>query len=117
MPRAIYFHDRFPYWNAFFRALDFGVRATPETNRAIAVAGVEASVAEPCFPIQIAHGQIANALEIDADGLRLAAELHQLRGDPPRDPELLLPVGDDAALHRPERRSRSRSTPTGSSTR
>lgn len=65
IPRAMYFHDRFPYWNAFFRALDFGVLATPETNRAVAVAGVEAAVAEPCFPIQIAHGQIAAALAAD----------------------------------------------------
>jgi predicted CoA-substrate-specific enzyme activase len=65
IPRAMYFHDRFPYWNAFFRALDYGVRTTPETNRGIAVAGVEAAVAEPCFPIQIAHGQIAKALELD----------------------------------------------------
>jgi len=63
MPRAMYFHDRFPYWNAFFRELGFGVQLTAETNRTMANEGVEAAVAEPCFPIQVAHGHIAKALE------------------------------------------------------
>jgi predicted nucleotide-binding protein (sugar kinase/HSP70/actin superfamily) len=64
MPRAMYFHERFPFWNAFFRALDIGVLVSPETNRAIAHEGVEASVAEPCFPIQVAHGHVAQALAL-----------------------------------------------------
>ncbi len=64
-PRALYFHDRFPFWNAFFRELGFGVELTPETNRAIAHDGVEAAVAEPCFPIQVAHGHVQAALAID----------------------------------------------------
>ncbi len=67
-PRALYFHDRFPYWNAFFRALRFDVRLGPESNRALAHDGIEAAVAEPCFPIQIAHGHVKAALAIqDAD--------------------------------------------------
>lgn len=68
MPRALYFHERFPYWNRFFRELGFGVKITPETNRSIAADGVDIAVAEPCFPIQVAHGHIRLALEIpDAD--------------------------------------------------
>ncbi len=67
MPRALYFHERFPYWNAFFRSLDIGVTLTPETTRAIANAGIEASVAEPCFPIQVAHGHVAEALAMEGD--------------------------------------------------
>ncbi|MBM3286915.1 MAG: hypothetical protein FJY88_06140 [Candidatus Eisenbacteria bacterium] len=67
-PRALYYHDRFPYWNAFFRRLGFGMRVTPETNRSIVHEGLEAAVAEPCFPIQVAHGHIREALRIpDAD--------------------------------------------------
>jgi predicted CoA-substrate-specific enzyme activase len=64
-PRALYFYDRFPYWSAFFRELGFGVEISPETNRAIAHEGVEATVAEPCFPIQIAHGHVQAALAIE----------------------------------------------------
>lgn len=64
IPRALYFHERFPYWNAFFRSIEFGVRVTAESNRNIAHEGVESTVAEPCFPIQIAHGHVAEALRI-----------------------------------------------------
>jgi predicted CoA-substrate-specific enzyme activase len=61
-PRAMYHHERFPYWNALLRALGFSVRLTSETNRSIASRGVEAAVAEPCFPIQVAHGHVVEAL-------------------------------------------------------
>ncbi len=64
IPRALSFHEHFPYWNRFLSELGFGVRITPETNRAIARDGIEAAVAEPCFPIQVAHGQIQQALAI-----------------------------------------------------
>lgn len=68
IPRALYTYERFPYWNAFFRALGFGVRLTAETTRRVAQEGVEASVAEPCFPVQVAHGHIRSALGMpDAD--------------------------------------------------
>jgi predicted CoA-substrate-specific enzyme activase len=67
MPRALYHHERFPYWNAFFRELGIGLLLTPETTRATAHAGIEASVAEPCFPIQVAHGHMAEALSMEAD--------------------------------------------------
>jgi predicted nucleotide-binding protein (sugar kinase/HSP70/actin superfamily) len=68
IPRALYFHDQFPHWNRLLRELGFGVRITPETNRLCARDGIEAAVAEPCFPIQVAHGHIQNALAIeDAD--------------------------------------------------
>ncbi|MDM7916796.1 MAG: acyl-CoA dehydratase activase, partial [Candidatus Eisenbacteria bacterium] len=63
-PRSLYFFDRFPFWNAFLRETGFGVRLTPETNRSIAHDGVEAAVAEPCFPIQVAHGHVRLALEM-----------------------------------------------------
>jgi predicted nucleotide-binding protein (sugar kinase/HSP70/actin superfamily) len=67
-PRAMYFHDRFPFWNAFFTELGFGLELTPESNRRIAQIGEETSVAEPCFPIQLAHGHVDRALKIeDAD--------------------------------------------------
>ncbi len=71
IPRAMYFHERFPYWNAFFKSLGLRVLLTPETNRAIAHEGIETAVAEPCFPIQVAHGHIAKALEMEADAVFL----------------------------------------------
>lgn len=58
IPRSMYTYDRFPFWNAFFRELGFSVVLSDETNREIIEEGIEASVAEPCFPIKVAHGHI-----------------------------------------------------------
>ncbi|MBD3161946.1 MAG: hypothetical protein GF346_06625 [Candidatus Eisenbacteria bacterium] len=65
VPQALYFHDRFPFFHRLLRELGFGVRIGPETNRAIAREGVEAAVAEPCFPVQVAHGHLKAALGIE----------------------------------------------------
>ena len=40
---------------------------TPETNRKIVNRGIELSVAEPCAPVQAAHGHVAMLLEKDPD--------------------------------------------------
>lgn len=83
IPRALYTFERFPYWNAFFRALGFGVRLTGETTRRIAQEGVEASVAEPCFPIQVAHGHIRSALDMpDADFVFIPNMVNAEAADP-----------------------------------
>ena len=65
VPQALYFHDRFPFFNRLLRELGFGVRIGPETNRSIAREGVETAVAEPCFPVQVAHGHVKAALAIE----------------------------------------------------
>jgi len=70
-PRAMYFHDRFPFWKALLSALDFAVVVSPRTNRAIAREGVERAVAEPCYPIQVAHGHVAALLAQGIDFLFL----------------------------------------------
>lgn len=68
-PRAMYFFDRFPFWKAFLEALDFEVAVSPKTNRKIAREGVERAVAEPCHPIQVAHGHAAALLARGVDFL------------------------------------------------
>ncbi len=99
-PRALYFHDRFPYWNAFFRGIGFAVRVTPETNRAIVHEGLETTIAEPCFPIQVAHGQLVEALAIaEADFVFLPNYVKYGRNER-GDPELLLSVGDNPCVGR-----------------
>ena len=66
-PRAMYFFERFPFWNTYFNALGFEVVLTPKTNKKIAHLGVESVVAEPCFPMQVAHGHTFALLEKDVD--------------------------------------------------
>lgn len=68
-PRAMYFYEHFPYWKALLETLGFGVKVSPRTDRAIAREGFERTVAEPCYPIQVAHGHVAALLRDGVDYL------------------------------------------------
>jgi len=59
LPRAMYTFDRLPFWSAFFAELGLRPMLSPESDRGIRESGVEATVAEPCFPIRVAHGHVA----------------------------------------------------------
>ncbi len=63
IPQAMYFHDEFPFWRTYLETLGFEVVLSPTTDRYLAARGIELSVAEPCFPVQIAHGHVEALLE------------------------------------------------------
>jgi predicted CoA-substrate-specific enzyme activase len=63
IPRAMFFHDRFPFWRAFLEELGCAVVLSDETNRKIAQDGVDLTVAEPCYPIRVAHGHVQDLLD------------------------------------------------------
>jgi predicted nucleotide-binding protein (sugar kinase/HSP70/actin superfamily) len=58
LPRTMYYYDRGQFWTAYLRTLGFEVVRSSETSKKISHLGMEAVVAEPCFPIQIAHGHV-----------------------------------------------------------
>jgi predicted CoA-substrate-specific enzyme activase len=58
IPQAMFFYDRFPFWRTYLREAGFTVVLSSPTDRYIATQGAELSVAEPCFPVQIAHGHV-----------------------------------------------------------
>jgi predicted CoA-substrate-specific enzyme activase len=63
IPQAMYFYDEFPFWRTYLETLGFEVVLSPPTDRYLAARGTELSVAEPCFPVQIAHGHVQALLE------------------------------------------------------
>ena len=67
IPRAMYFYDRFPFWNAYLSRLGVNVVLSDETNRQIVGSGQEASVAEPCFPVRLALGHVNDLIEKGVD--------------------------------------------------
>ncbi|MBU8922084.1 MAG: hypothetical protein KOO63_09725 [Bacteroidales bacterium] len=67
MPRAMSYFDRAPFWRSYFQALGFEVVASEPTRRETINSGIEQAVAEPCAPIQVAHGHIAFLLEKGVD--------------------------------------------------
>ncbi len=68
-PRAMYYFDQLPFWATYFREINFNIVFSDETNRQIVNAGVESRVAEPCFPITVAHGHIDNLIQKNVDYL------------------------------------------------
>ena len=67
IPSAMFYYDTYPFWGTFLRALGVDLVTTPETNREIVNRGIEGSVAEPCAPVQVAHGHVMRLLEEDLD--------------------------------------------------
>ena len=71
IPRAMFFFDRFPFWCTYFQSLGFNVNLSNSTDRRTATAGAEMAVAQPCFPVQVAHGHVRELLEKNLDYILL----------------------------------------------
>ncbi|MBI4166233.1 MAG: hypothetical protein HY508_10930, partial [Acidobacteria bacterium] len=67
IPRTMFFYDRFPFWCAFFQELGFDVITSTNTDRKITAAGEDLTIAEPCFPVKVAHGHVMQLLERGVD--------------------------------------------------
>lgn len=65
VPRMLFYHEFYPFWQAFLSELGFEVVLSPRTNKMIIRKGVEGTVAEACFPVKVAHGQVMDLLERD----------------------------------------------------
>ncbi len=67
LPLAMYTWDWLPLWRRFFHDCGLRVVVSGETNRQTVHTGLEATVAEPCFPIIVAHGHVAELLTQNVD--------------------------------------------------
>ena len=71
IPRAMYYYDRFPFWRTYLHELGFDVVVSPMTDSRIAARGDELAIAQPCFPVQVAHGHVQALLEQGVDYILL----------------------------------------------
>jgi predicted CoA-substrate-specific enzyme activase len=71
IPRAMFFYDRFPFWCTYLQELGYNVAVSPPTDRCIAANGEELAIAQPCFPIQVAHGHVRALLKQGVDYILL----------------------------------------------
>jgi predicted CoA-substrate-specific enzyme activase len=67
IPRTMFYYDRFPFWCAYFQELGFDVVVSSPTDRKISMAGEELTIAQPCFPVKVAHGHVQDLLEKATD--------------------------------------------------
>ncbi|NLK08140.1 MAG: hypothetical protein GX316_05505 [Firmicutes bacterium] len=58
MPRALAYHDYFPFWEAFFDGFGVRLTASPPTNKALVHEGVRRAVDGTCFPVKILLGHV-----------------------------------------------------------
>jgi predicted nucleotide-binding protein (sugar kinase/HSP70/actin superfamily) len=71
VPRTMFYFDRFPFWGRYLAELGFEVVVSAPTDSRTTARGVEACVAEPCLPVQVAHGHVASLLDCGLDYILL----------------------------------------------
>ncbi len=60
IPLTMFAVEQLPFWRTLLNRCGFAVMLSDPSNKKIVQAGLDAVVAEPCFPIIAAHGHVAN---------------------------------------------------------
>src|SRR4051812_6318007 len=71
LPRAMSLLDQLPFWRAYFGHLGIETVLSPVTDPRISAAGIELAVAEPCYPVQVAHGHVQALVQAKVDYILL----------------------------------------------
>ncbi|MHB9026814.1 MAG: acyl-CoA dehydratase activase [Armatimonadota bacterium] len=71
IPRTLHFSEYLPFWLAFFDRLGLQVLLSGETKPRLIEAGLQATMAEFCFPMKVAHGHALELLDSGATHLFL----------------------------------------------
>ncbi len=67
LSRAIPTAERLPFWHRYLVEAGLEPVLSPPTDPAISASGVELAIAQPCYPIQVAHGHVQALLEQGVD--------------------------------------------------
>jgi predicted CoA-substrate-specific enzyme activase len=67
LPRAMTMLDRLPFWRTYFAELGIETVLSSVTDAHISAAGIEMAVAQPCYPVQVAHGHVQALVEAGVD--------------------------------------------------
>jgi predicted nucleotide-binding protein (sugar kinase/HSP70/actin superfamily) len=67
LPRAMSMLDQLPFWRRYFAELGIATVLSPVTDPRISAAGIDMAVAQPCYPVQVAHGHVQALVETGAD--------------------------------------------------
>ncbi|MDH3292138.1 MAG: acyl-CoA dehydratase activase [Gemmatimonadota bacterium] len=77
IPRALVFHDLFPYWRTFFGNLDIELVLSDSTNPRILRTTLEAASVETCLPVKLVYGHVLDLVEQDADFIFLPSVINR----------------------------------------
>jgi len=88
IPRTMYFYDKFPFWCTYMQELGFDVVVSPRTDPVIAATGDELAIAQPCFPVKVAHGHVQKLLDSGVDYVLLPNALNEYAEQPAEETHL-----------------------------
>jgi predicted CoA-substrate-specific enzyme activase len=67
LPRAMAMLDRLPFWKRYFAELGIQAVLSPVTDPRISAVGIDMAVAQPCYPVQVAHGHVKALFDAGVD--------------------------------------------------
>jgi len=79
IPFTLFMYEQFPFWRTFFERLGFTVVLSGRSNKQTIRRGLEAVVAESCFPIKMAHGHIMDLMDAGVDKVFLPSFINMSR--------------------------------------
>jgi predicted CoA-substrate-specific enzyme activase len=93
IPRALEFWDSFPMWSAFFRALGFGVKASPPGSQGLLEAGLPQVPSDTvCLPAKLVHGHVQRLLAANVDRVFMPLMLMLSQRNPAAQAAWMCPV-------------------------
>jgi predicted CoA-substrate-specific enzyme activase len=79
IPRALLFHDLFPYWRTFFHDLGLDVVLSDPTHPGTVRTSQELATAETCFPVKLMYGHVMDLLDKGVDHVFLPSVINRER--------------------------------------
>ncbi len=67
IPRTMSTFDRYPFWQRYFAESGIDTVLSRQTDPKMAASGIDLALAQPCFPVQVAHGHVRTLLDLDVD--------------------------------------------------
>jgi predicted CoA-substrate-specific enzyme activase len=64
IPRTMTTLERYPFWHRYLSAIGVRPVLSRPTDRRIAGEGIEFALAQPCYPVQVAHGHVASLFDL-----------------------------------------------------
>lgn len=83
LPRALSVVERLPFWKRYFAELGIETVLSPLTDPRISAAGIEMAVAQPCYPVQVAHGHVQALVDAGLDYILVPNIADSESGDDP----------------------------------
>ena len=63
IPMVFFFHDLLPFFSTLLKGLGFGAVTSDPTTKETVKEGIETVIAETCYPVKVAHGQVSNLIK------------------------------------------------------